>query len=102
MSTIEAYPEIGSRITVTLLEGYKLVQDRPFDCRGWSRDPRFEDGRYSGGCKCGTCNGTKREVEGTVDKTVYWMDNSIETFVDLDEGGRHIIRHKAPSGDVCF
>ncbi len=98
--TAEAYPADGTRITVSILEGYKLSQNRPMECRTAGTDPRT--GKWTFGCKCGTCNGVTREAEGTVERTVFWADNSIETFVALDEGGRHIIRHKMPSGDLCF
>lgn len=94
-------PKEGDRVTVPVLTGYKLTQERPFECRGWSRHP--ETGEYGGGCKCGeNCDGATTLHEGTVERVIYWADNSIESTVLCDDGERRTLHHVAPHGDVCF
>lgn len=85
--TATTYPTKGDRVVVPVLSGYKLVQNRPFDCR------------YS--CHCGTCNGSTTEYPGTVDNVIYWADNSVEAEVRCDDGEMRLLRLKPPSGDVC-
>lgn len=85
----KGYPmEPGSRTEVHELQGYKLVQNRPFACRPV--------------CRCGECNGRSVTYPGTVVQTWYYADNSIETEVRCDDGVTRYIRHVAPHGDLCF
>ena len=93
-------PKQGDRVTISQLVGYRLVQERPFECRGWALDPR--SGRYSGSCKCGECDGHTVTHSGTVEAIIYWADNSIEGTILCDDGVRRIERYAPPSGDVCF
>jgi hypothetical protein len=85
--TARALPAKGDRVVVVEYPGYKLHQNRPFECQPT--------------CTCGGCNGTYTEYPGTVRETIYWADNSIESTVACDDGETRILRHKAPSGDVC-
>lgn len=98
--TTTQIPTEGERVEVPVLTGYKLVQNRPFECRSWSPDP--VTGKYSSGCKCGECNGHTTVYEGTVERVIRWMDNSIEIIVACDDGEtrRQTLVH--PHGDVCF
>lgn len=77
----------GGRVNIHHRPGMKLVQDRPFECRH--------------GCKCGTCDGVLTEYPGTVDRIIYYADNSIVAYVDCDDGERRHIDLKASSGDPC-
>lgn len=78
----------GERLVVTRRLGYKLHQERPFNCRM--------------GCECGTCDGTLHEYPGTVEQIIYYADNSIEAYVMCDDGERRMQRLSNPSGDVCY
>lgn len=91
-------PAEGSRTVVPVLSGYTLVQNRPMACRTWS--PRA-DGRYSSGCKCGTCDGSTTRYPGTVEKVIHYADNSIEMEVACDDGQTRRVMLVAPHGDVC-
>lgn len=77
----------GQRVEVPVLSGYRLVQERPFDCR------------YS--CKCGKCNGSTTCYPGVVSKIIYWADNSTEAVVKCDDGQERRMMLRAPHGDVC-
>ena len=87
--TLTLLPSIGDPYTIVRTPGYKLVQDRPFDCR-------------NGRCQCGKCDGVRVECEGTVDRVVHYADNSIEVEVRMPDGRVMTDMVKAPSGDVCF
>lgn len=78
----------GERTTVSERVGYKLAQNRPYSCR------------YL--CECGECDGVVTEYEGTVEKMIYWMDNSVEAVVRCDDGETRSKMLRHPSGDVCF
>jgi hypothetical protein len=90
----------GDRVIITELHGYRLVQERPFDCRGWSKDPRT--GEYHGGCKCGTCDGETVYYPGTVWQRIYWADNSIDLGVRCDDGQLRTHQLTPPSGDASY
>lgn len=99
----------GTRVRTTLHIGYIPVQNRPGDCGRWAMDPNHPQKHWSSGCKHADkrCEGQYVEVTGTYNGTTYWMDNSIEGTVTLDEpapdGRKHVtIYYKAPSGDACF
>jgi hypothetical protein len=77
----------GDRVGIRVRTGYRLVQDRPTDCR-W-------------GCRCGECDGSVRILAGTVERIVWYADNSTEAVVLLDEGGRHNVTVVSAHGDVC-
>lgn len=81
-------PAKGDRVDVHELHGYKLVQDRPFDCRP--------------SCKCGKCNGQSTTHEGTVEKVYYYADNSVEAEVLCDDGKYRVLHLVAPHGDACY
>lgn len=84
MKTVEA----GERVDVPVLSGYKLVQERPYDCRF--------------GCTCERgCNGTTTIYPGTVERVIYWADNSTEAVVACDDGETRRLMLAYPSGDVC-
>ena len=87
-SELTVHTPKGTRVEVSALEGYVLTQHRPFECRVK--------------CECGTCNGTTRKHIGTLRETVYWADNSIEAFIDCEDGETRIHRFTPPSGDACF
>lgn len=97
-ATMQSEP--GTRVRVSELRGYVLHQDRPGPCRVWGIDPRT--GKGSHGCKCGECGGRTVTFAATVERVVFWADNSREVFVVDDDGERHIVRLAGPSGDVCF
>jgi hypothetical protein len=84
MTTI---PKTGDPFVITRRPGYKLIQNRPFDCR------------YS--CRCGACNGVLTEHHGIVERVVYYADNSIEAEVRMADGTIMIDMVKSPSGDIC-
>lgn len=87
-TTLPAHAINGGRIVVSQLEGYKLVQNRPLDCRH--------------SCTCGECYGRKVAYPGTVVRTIHWADNSVETEVACDDGKTRMIQHVGPHGDLCF
>lgn len=74
----------GTEVAYSKLVGYKMIQNRPFECRPI--------------CKCGTCNGTTTKHTSTVKRVQNYMDNSVE--VKLADGHNHML--VAPHGDVCF
>ena len=83
-------PEVGDRVSVEEVRGYKLIQERPFDCRGRE-------------CKCGkACHGTWTTYPGVVEQVYYYADNSIEASVMCDDGQRRVLRLVAPHGDLCY
>ena len=91
----------GDRLDVPVLRGYKLVQERPFECRGWSPHP--VTGVYGGGCKCGNnCHGETTVYPGTVEKVIYWADNSREAIVACDDGETRSVMLVHAHGDVCY
>jgi hypothetical protein len=81
-------PNQGDRFSVSVLRGYRLVQNRPFECRPV--------------CRCGECNGHTTVYDGTVERVIYWADNSIEVMVRCDDGELRYRRLVGPHGDVCF
>jgi hypothetical protein len=83
-----AIPQKGDRVEVEVLTGYRLHQERPFACRP--------------ACTCGSCYGTTTVYPGTVTNMLYYADNSIESEVLCDDGQTRTMRHKPPSGDVCY
>ena len=88
METTTRDPQTGDRFTVRVLSGYRLWQERPFECRP--------------ACVCGTCNGTTTEYPGMVDRVIYWADNSREAVVRCDDGKVRREMLAPPSGDACF
>jgi hypothetical protein len=102
---LRTLPKEGDRITVSKLTGYKLVQNRPMECRTWRPSSLPENkGKYTSSCEgaCGgNCNGVTTYHEGTVEKVIFWADNSIEAQVRLDDGTIHTKQYVAPHGDVC-
>ena len=100
----QTIPSEGDRYTVSKLHGYKLSQERPFTCRGW-RPSKLHPGQYTGDCEgeCGgNCNGTTTYHEGTVERVIYWADNSIDVEVRGDDGEMYRTQMVAPHGDRCF
>lgn len=81
-------PAKGDRVIVETITGYRLIQNRPFECRPM--------------CKCGECNGVTLEYPGTVTKIIYWMDNSTDAVVMCDDGRERTKHILMPSGDVCY
>jgi hypothetical protein len=80
-------PAKGERVSVPVLTGYRVYQDRPFVCRP--------------SCSCGNCNGRSENFWGYVDDVIYYADNSIEARVICDDGQTRTLRLAAPSGDTC-
>lgn len=74
----------GTEVAYSKLVGYKMIQNRPFECRPT--------------CKCGTCNGVTTHHTSTVESVISYMDNSVE--VKLADGHNHML--VVPHGDVCF
>jgi hypothetical protein len=97
----ELRANVGDRVIASVLTGYKLVQERPFTCRGWHPDPR-NPGAYTGDCVCGQCDGVTTFHPGTVTHRTYWADNSIEITIAGDDGQTRRHMQKAPSGDACY
>jgi hypothetical protein len=81
-------PKVGDTYSFTTLKGYKMYQDRPYDCR------------YS--CVCGTCNGVTIEHTGVVTEVIYWADNSIDLRVLCADGQTRKTQFDGPHGDLCF
>ena len=81
-------PAVGDRFEVTELNGYRLVQDRPFACRPV--------------CTCGACDGTRTRYPGTVTGIIAWMDNSTDAVVMCDDGVERRAMVDGPHGDLCF
>ncbi len=77
-------PAAGDPWTFTSHHGYRLVQERPYECRRL--------------CRCGECNGTTVSSVETVTEVIRWADNAIE--VVGHKGSRCEI--VAPHGDACF
>jgi hypothetical protein len=92
-------PAEGDRIQVPVLRGYTLEQDRPMACRTYGQ---YANGSYGWGCKCGECHGNTILYPGTVERVVYYADNSTEVEVLCDDGTRRITQPVPPHGDVCF
>ena len=93
-------PKEGDRYDVSVLTGYKLHQERPGLCNQWAPHP--DTGRYTSGCKCGKCNGVTTVHPGTVERLIYWADNSREAIVKCDDGETRRVMLAPPSGDICF
>jgi hypothetical protein len=90
----------GDRVLMTVWTGSVLIQHRPFECRGWSKDPRT--GEHGAGCTCGECDGVTTYVPGTVWQKIYWADNSVDLGVKCDDSKMRTYQLKPPSGDACY
>ncbi len=77
------YPAAGQLHKFSTLSGYRLVQDRPFNCRP--------------ACTCGECNGRSTTTTEEVREVIFWADNSVEV---VSVTGR-VARLRAPYGDAC-
>lgn len=78
----------GTFVTVSTLSGYKMYQDRRFECRH--------------GCKCDEhCDGIKGSYEAFVIGRVFWADNSDDLKLLLLDGTERSIETRAPNGDAC-
>jgi hypothetical protein len=74
-TTTSNVPQKGDRITVSVLENYRIQYDRPMNCR-----PK---------CVCGDCDGRTFEVEGTIVDVIHWVDappHSYDLVVRCDDG----------------
>lgn len=78
----------GDRFTVEVRSGYRLVQDRPYECH------------YQ--CMCGECNGHIARYPGVVTRVIAWADNSIDAEVACDDGQTRTAQIDGPHGDVSF
>lgn len=83
-----ATQKVGDEITFSKTRGYKLVQDRRFNCRTV--------------CACGECNGKTTTYEGVITKVIHWMDNSSDAEVLCTDGETRTTQLMYSHGDVCF